>query len=58
MVLTRLTRLHGDPVVWWVGQLLKYLLRPQEKTASLIQETLTKLGYKKPIVGYLYIKFY
>ncbi|XP_066146713.1 alpha-(1,6)-fucosyltransferase [Euwallacea fornicatus] len=47
----RLTRLHGDPIVWWVGQILKYLLRPQEKTANLIQEAMTKLGYKRPIVG-------
>ncbi|KAL1506287.1 hypothetical protein ABEB36_005679 [Hypothenemus hampei] len=47
----RLTRLHGDPIVWWVGQILKYLLRPQEKTADLIQDVINKLGYKRPIVG-------
>ncbi|KAJ8938216.1 hypothetical protein NQ314_011575 [Rhamnusium bicolor] len=47
----RLTRLHGDPIVWWVGQILKYLLRPQEKTANMIQETMTKMGFKRPIVG-------
>ncbi|KAJ8909854.1 hypothetical protein NQ315_013340 [Exocentrus adspersus] len=47
----RLTRLHGDPIVWWVGQILKYLLRPQEKTASRIQETMTKMGFQRPIVG-------
>lgn len=47
----RLTRLHGDPIVWWVGQVLKYLLRPQPKTASLIQETMTHMNFKRPIVG-------
>ncbi|ERL96089.1 alpha-(1,6)-fucosyltransferase [Dendroctonus ponderosae] len=47
----RLTRLHGDPAVWWVGQILKYLLRPREKTASMIQKAMNKLGYEKPIVG-------
>ncbi|CAG9765491.1 unnamed protein product [Ceutorhynchus assimilis] len=47
----RLTRLHGDPIVWWVGQILKYLLRPQEKTSNLIQQAMDKLGYKRPIVG-------
>ncbi|CAH1371450.1 hypothetical protein MTP99_012929 [Tenebrio molitor] len=47
----RLTRLHGDPIVWWVGQILKYLLRPQPKTASIIQETMTHIGFKRPIVG-------
>ncbi|KAJ3646334.1 hypothetical protein Zmor_023926 [Zophobas morio] len=47
----RLTRLHGDPIVWWVGQILKYLLRPQPKTAAAIQETMTRMGFKRPIVG-------
>lgn len=47
----RLIRLHGDPIVWWVGQILKYLLRPQEKTANRIQETMTRMGFKRPIVG-------
>ncbi|CAH1104583.1 unnamed protein product [Psylliodes chrysocephalus] len=47
----RLIRLHGDPIVWWVGQILKYLLRPQEKTSNLLQETIDKIGFKRPIVG-------
>lgn len=47
----RLIRLHGDPIVWWVGQILKYLLRPQEKTSNMIQDTMTKMGFKRPIVG-------
>ncbi|KAJ8933188.1 hypothetical protein NQ318_022682 [Aromia moschata] len=47
----RLTRLHGDPIVWWVGQILKYLLRPQEKISKIIQDTMTKMGFKRPIVG-------
>lgn len=47
----RLIRLHGDPIVWWVGQFLKYLLRPQESLQSVIDETTTKMGFEKPIVG-------
>ncbi|XP_072402052.1 alpha-(1,6)-fucosyltransferase [Diabrotica undecimpunctata] len=47
----RLTRLHGDPIVWWVGQILKYLLRPQEKTKKMLQDTMAKMGFKRPIVG-------
>nr|CAH7753493.1 unnamed protein product [Callosobruchus chinensis] len=47
----RLVRLHGDPIVWWVGQILKYLLRPQEKTTVMVQEAMTKMGFKRPIVG-------
>ncbi|KAI4462501.1 alpha- 16 -fucosyltransferase [Holotrichia oblita] len=47
----RLIRLHGDPIVWWVGQFLKYLLRPQEKTSAFLQEAMSNIGFKRPIVG-------
>lgn len=47
----RLIRLHGDPIVWWVGQILKYLLKPQQKTHNMIQEAITKMGFQRPIVG-------
>lgn len=47
----RLIRLHGDPIVWWVGQFLKYLLRPQADTSNFLQEAISKMGFKRPIVG-------
>ncbi|XP_069679816.1 alpha-(1,6)-fucosyltransferase [Periplaneta americana] len=47
----RLSRIHGDPIVWWIGQFLKFLLRPQEATSNMIQEASVKLGFKRPIVG-------
>uniref|UniRef100_A0A646QIG9 Alpha-(1,6)-fucosyltransferase n=1 Tax=Hemiscolopendra marginata TaxID=943146 RepID=A0A646QIG9_9MYRI len=47
----RLIRLHDDPIVWWVSQFLKYLLRPQENLQKVINETTASLGFKKPIVG-------
>lgn len=47
----RLKRLHGDPIVWWVGQFLKYLLRPQQGTKEFLESGMAKLGWKKPIVG-------
>ena len=25
----RLIRLHGDPIVWWVAQFVKFMMRPQ-----------------------------
>ncbi len=25
----RIQRLHDDPIVWWIGQFIKYMLRPQ-----------------------------
>lgn len=47
----RLKRLHGDPIVWWVGQFFKYLLRMQPDTQSMLDEGMQKLGFQKPIVG-------
>ena len=47
----RISRLHGDPAVWWVGQFLKYLLRPQPKTVNMLKEAATKFNFQRPIVG-------
>lgn len=47
----RLKRLHGDPIVWWVGQFLKYLIRMQPETQAIIDEGTQKLGFQNPIVG-------
>ena len=34
----RIIRLHGDPVVWWVGQFLKYILRPKDNTLQYLEQ--------------------
>nr|CAH25854.1 alpha 1,6 fucosyltransferase [Drosophila yakuba] len=47
----RLKRLHGDPIVWWVGQFLKYLLRPQPTTRDFLTAGMRNLGWERPIVG-------
>ncbi|ALC49021.1 FucT6 [Drosophila busckii] len=47
----RLKRLHGDPIVWWVGQFLKYLLRPQTATRDFLNAGMRNLGWERPIVG-------
>ncbi|XP_068159454.1 alpha-(1,6)-fucosyltransferase [Drosophila tropicalis] len=47
----RLKRLHGDPIVWWVGQFLKYLLRPQTPTRDFLLSGMRNLGWEHPIVG-------
>ncbi|KAH8287618.1 hypothetical protein KR054_010905 [Drosophila jambulina] len=47
----RLKRLHGDPIVWWVGQFLKYLLRPQAPTRDFLIAGMRNLGWERPIVG-------
>lgn len=47
----RLMRSHGDPIAWWIGQFLKYILKPQPHTQELLDNGREKLGFKGPIVG-------
>lgn len=47
----RLMKLHGDPIAWWIGQLLLYVLKPQPETAEMLENGRQKLGFKRPIVG-------
>ncbi|KAL3875017.1 hypothetical protein ACJMK2_037959 [Sinanodonta woodiana] len=47
----RLIRLHGDPSVWWIGQFVKYLTRPQQHLLEEMEKTKRNLGFKNPIVG-------
>nr|CAD7413454.1 unnamed protein product [Timema poppensis] len=47
----RLSKFHGFPFIWWIGQILKYLLQPQETTQKLIAEAANQLDFRKPIVG-------
>ncbi|KAF2886843.1 hypothetical protein ILUMI_19332 [Ignelater luminosus] len=47
----RLVRLHDNPIVWWIGQILKFVYRPNQKTAAFLQNASGNLGFKRPIVG-------
>jgi len=47
----RIIRIHGDPIVWWVSQFLKYLLRPQAETAKMLAEAEKDQGLTHPVVG-------
>lgn len=47
----RLLRLHGDPTVWWIGQFIKYLTRPQAHLKQELERAKQKLGFTGPIVG-------
>lgn len=47
----RLIRLHGNPSVWWIGQFLKYLLRPQENLAKFLAIAENKIDFNAPIIG-------
>jgi len=47
----RISRLHGDPIVWWVSQFLKYMLRPQPHLKEMLDSTVTNFNFGHPIVG-------
>ncbi|GFT42609.1 alpha-(1,6)-fucosyltransferase [Trichonephila clavipes] len=47
----RIIRLHGNPVVWWIAQFVKYLLRPQENMKAILEKVEEKLDFKHPVVG-------
>lgn len=49
----RLIRLHSQPVVWWIGQMLRFLLRPQPGTEKFLNNAKESLKFKSPIVGYV-----
>jgi len=47
----RIKVLHGDPAVWWIGQFLKYIFRPQPSTTIVFNEFSKRVHFQKPIVG-------
>ncbi|XP_022245998.1 alpha-(1,6)-fucosyltransferase-like [Limulus polyphemus] len=47
----RFMRLHSNPIVWWIGQFLKYLLRPQESLSKFLKEAEKKVDFNLPVVG-------
>ena len=51
-IASRIARLHGHPFVWFLGQILLYLVRPQPSLTADIKQTKKRLGfYGRPIVG-------
>eukprot|EP00057_Strongylocentrotus_purpuratus_P029727 XP_011684201.1 PREDICTED: alpha-(1,6)-fucosyltransferase-like [Strongylocentrotus purpuratus] len=47
----RLERVHGNPAVWWIGQIMTYILRPQPQLQELMDNETAALGFTHPIVG-------
>lgn len=47
----KLFAFHGHPFVWFAGQFLSYLMRPNEELKTFIAEKKKSLGIQKPFVG-------
>ena len=44
-------KFHGQPFLWWIGQLAAYLFRYNTKTQEELNKRKERMGYKSPIVG-------
>ena len=42
---------HGDPNAWWMGQIMKYFVKPQSWVKMEITEAKKKIGFSHPIIG-------
>ena len=51
LVSSRLALIDGNPIAWWVGQCVKYLLQMQPKTQDYINKIKEKIQFQRPIVG-------
>ncbi|XP_053382375.1 alpha-(1,6)-fucosyltransferase-like isoform X2 [Mercenaria mercenaria] len=47
----RILHFHGDPAVWWIGQFVKYITRPNEKMNEYLNTKRMRLRFTTPIVG-------
>ncbi|XP_025420415.1 alpha-(1,6)-fucosyltransferase-like isoform X2 [Sipha flava] len=48
---SRLNVLHGDPMVWWIGQFLKFIFLPQPTISNIFDECAEKMKFQNPTVG-------
>ena len=47
-----LSRFHGDPAIWWTGQLLHYLMRPLPELERMLEAHSSKSKLAEgPVVG-------
>jgi len=52
----RIAKVHGDPIVWWVSEFLRYILRPQPPTQAMLNDIEAEQGLNSgtrgiPLVG-------
>lgn len=47
----RLVRLHGSPPLWWVSQVMRFVMRPQESTVRSLDAAAKAMDFQHPVVG-------
>jgi glycoprotein 6-alpha-L-fucosyltransferase len=50
-LLPHLEKSFEEPQAWWSSQIAKYLLRLKPEYQKIVEESMVKMGFKKPIVG-------
>ena len=46
-----LNTFHGDAPVWWIGHMVRYLMRPNKQLQQEIREAAVRMKFNNPIVG-------
>ena len=49
--LDQLKSFHGDPFIWWAGQILSYIMRFNGFFENTVKTVKEKLNFKTPCVG-------
>ena len=49
----RLKRVHMNPAVWWIGQFVDYLIRPNKDLKLYLRREQGNLVFGRPIVGWV-----
>ena len=47
----RLMTFHGDAPVWWIGQMVRYLMRPNKQLQDEIAAAAERMRFQRPVVG-------
>lgn len=42
---------HGEPTVWWVGQFVRYIFRPNHRLSQILSAHEKRISYEHPVVG-------
>ncbi|XP_076442953.1 alpha-(1,6)-fucosyltransferase-like isoform X2 [Babylonia areolata] len=47
----RLNTFHGDAPVWWIGQMVRYLMRPNQQLKKEMAAAADRMKFHRPLVG-------
>lgn len=47
----KLSTLHGSPIVWFMGQILGFIMRPSAEMKQFLDNSKKRFNFRSPIVG-------